>query len=160
MAQWVRRIKLGEVQRQQIEAAQAAAELFLQRKSGENPFALREELGKLVWESVGIIRTGDDLQKAIEQIQKLGKRLEQVAVPGGRSFNLAWQQAIDMRNLLLASELIARSALLREESRGAHFREDFQQTDNVHWLQNIYLTISGAGVKSWTEAVKLGRLRP
>ena len=70
------------------------------------------------------------------------------------------KQALDLRNLLLASELIARSALLREDSRGAHFRSDFEHTDNARWLQNIYLGRNGTGLKSWTVPVKLDRLRP
>ena len=69
-----------------------------------------------------------------------------------------WQQALDMRNMLLASELIARSALLRQESRGAHYREDFSQIDNTNWLKNIFLARNGIGLKSWTESVKLHRI--
>jgi succinate dehydrogenase/fumarate reductase flavoprotein subunit len=65
-----------------------------------------------------------------------------------------------MRNLLAASELIARSALMREDSRGAHYREDFPQTDNAQWLRNIYNAREGEGVKLWTEQVNLSRLKP
>jgi succinate dehydrogenase/fumarate reductase flavoprotein subunit len=77
---------------------------------------------------------------------------------GGRAFNLTWQQALDMRNMLVGSELIARSALLREESRGAHHREDFTKADDANWLKNIYLARNGIGLKSWTEPVKFSRL--
>ena len=79
---------------------------------------------------------------------------------GGRQFNLTWQQALDMRNMLSASQMIARSALTREDSRGAHFREDFPETDNSRWLANIYLARNGAGAKVWTEPVRLNKLRP
>ena len=75
-------------------------------------------------------------------------------------FNLAWQQALDMRNLLLTSELIARSALLRQDSRGAHYRDDFPQTDNTNWLKNIYLSRDGAATKLWALPVSLSRLQP
>jgi succinate dehydrogenase/fumarate reductase flavoprotein subunit len=88
------------------------------------------------------------------------KRAAQVSVPGGRRFNLGWQQAIDLRNLLTAADLIARSALLREESRGAHYRSDFPATDNARWLRNIHLSRDGAGAKSWTVPVSLTRLQP
>jgi succinate dehydrogenase/fumarate reductase flavoprotein subunit len=73
---------------------------------------------------------------------------------------LGWQQALDVRNLLTASELIARSALTREDSRGAHYREDFPELDNANWLKNVYLARDSAGVKLWTEPVKLERLKP
>jgi succinate dehydrogenase/fumarate reductase flavoprotein subunit len=85
-------------------------------------------------------------------------RSEKMNASGGRAFNLTWQQALDMRNMLAASELIARSAFMREDSRGAHYREDFPETDNPKWLKNIYLSRNGAGAKSWTEPVKLSRL--
>ena len=61
---------------------------------------------------------------------------------------------------LIASELIARSALMREESRGAHYREDFAKSDDANWLKNIYLARNGIGLKSWTESVKLDRISP
>jgi len=83
-----------------------------------------------------------------------------VGVPAGCAFNLSWQQALDLRNLLGSAELTARSALAREDSRGAHYREDFPETDQANWLKNIYLARDGDGVKMWTEEVKLNRLRP
>jgi succinate dehydrogenase / fumarate reductase flavoprotein subunit/fumarate reductase flavoprotein subunit len=160
VAQWIKGMKHDEIHREQFQDAQAAAEQFLQRKQGENPFALREELGRLMWESAGIVRHGDKLRRAIQEIGELSQRAGQIAVPGGRAFNLAWQQALDVRNLLTASELIARSALMREESRGAHYREDFAATNNADWLKNIYAARSTTGVKLWTEPVKLQRMPP
>jgi succinate dehydrogenase / fumarate reductase flavoprotein subunit/fumarate reductase flavoprotein subunit len=132
----------------------------LDRQQGENPFALREELGKVMWDSVGIVRHGDKLKQAIQEIAVLQERAAKVASKGGRMFNLGWQQALDMRNLLTASDLIARSALAREDSRGAHYREDFPEIDNANWLKNIYMIRSDAGIKLWTEQVKLERLKP
>jgi succinate dehydrogenase/fumarate reductase flavoprotein subunit len=62
--------------------------------------------------------------------------------------------------MLIASALIARSALAREDSRGAHYREDFPDTDHTNWLKNIYLARNGGGPKLWTEPVKLARIQP
>jgi succinate dehydrogenase/fumarate reductase flavoprotein subunit len=160
VAHWVRSASHTELRREQIADGQSNADRFLERDGNENPFGLREELGRLMWEKVGIIREGKNLGKAIAGISELRKRAEQVSAPGGRRFNLGWQQALDLRNLLTASELIARSALTREDSRGAHYRSDYDQTDNAKWLRNIYLSRDGAGVKSWTVPVKLERLGP
>ena len=113
-----------------------------------------------MWDSVGIVRHGQKLETAITQLMELAHRAAQIRVPGGRAFNLAWQQALDVRNLLLASELVARSALMREDSRGAHYRQDFAATDDVNWLKNIYIARASNGAKLWTEPVKLVRLRP
>ena len=156
----MRPIKLSEPRREQVAETRAAADRLLGRASGENPFELREELGKLMWEKAGIVRDGQKLAAAISQVADLQQRAEQTATAEGRLFNLSWQQALDLRNLLTASDLIARSALLREESRGAHFRSDFPAAADAHWLKNIYLRRDGDGLASWTVPVKLEKLRP
>lgn len=160
VAQYVKGATHDDLQREQIDDAQDIAEQFLARKEGENPFILREELGKVMWEQVGIVRSARTLINSIEAMRVLRRRAERIRAPGTRAFNLGWQQALDMRNLLTASELIARSALMREESRGAHYREDFSETDNVNWLKNIYLARDSDGLKLWAEPVKLVRLQP
>jgi len=86
--------------------------------------------------------------------------LRKLGVNGGRRFNLTWQQALDLRNLFTASSLIARSALMRQDSRGAHYREDFPNADNLNWLKNIYAARDGDRPKLWTEPVRLSRLKP
>ncbi len=160
VAQWVCDVEHVALQREQLSDAQSAAEKFLGRERGENAFTLRTELGKVMWDRVGIVRDGDGLPTALEEIAELSDRAERVATPGGRMFNLAWQQALDLRNLLTTSELIARSALWRAESRGAHYRADFTQTDNLNWLKNIYIERDSDAPKLWTEAVRLSRLTP
>lgn len=161
VAGWVKTRKPTDDPRpEQISAAKAGANEFLERKSGESPWVLRDELGKVMWERVGIVRHGDKLMLALNEIVGLKQRLEKASTPGGREFNPTWQQALDMRNLLTASELIARSALLRAESRGAHYREDFPTINQVDWLKNIYVQRNGAGPQLWTEPVNLNRLKP
>jgi succinate dehydrogenase / fumarate reductase flavoprotein subunit/fumarate reductase flavoprotein subunit len=158
VAKWVKSAKMGELQREPVAEAKAAADQFLNRSDGESPWLLRDELGKTMWERVGIVRSREKLKQALDEINSLTKRAEEIKAAGRRAFNLTWQQALDMRNMLIASELIARSALMREESRGAHYREDFAKSDDTNWLKNIYLARNGVGLKSWTEPVKLTRL--
>ncbi|MSU66525.1 MAG: FAD-binding protein [Opitutus sp.] len=160
VAGWVTGARPDAPRREQVADAQAVANRFVERDGGENPFGLREELGKLMWTKVGIVRNGPHLAEALAELAVLRERAENANAPGGRRFNLGWQQALDLRNLLTASDLIARSALLREESRGAHHRADFEQTDQVRWLRNIYLSRDGAAVKNWTVPVPLPKLRP
>jgi succinate dehydrogenase / fumarate reductase flavoprotein subunit/fumarate reductase flavoprotein subunit len=160
VAAWVKGATHADPKRAQIAEAQAGANSFLERKSGANPFALREETGRIMWERVGIVRDGAKLKQALDEIAALRERAGQIAAPGPRTFNLCWQQALDLQNLLTASELIAHSALMREDSRGAHYRDDFPQTDNANWLKNIYLARDGEGVRLRTEPVKLDRLKP
>jgi succinate dehydrogenase/fumarate reductase flavoprotein subunit len=165
VAGWVKNQKYSAIQTTQVSEATATAERFLALHSArrapdsESPWPLRDELGKVMWERVGIVRHGDKLQGALREIAELQQRLEKISTPGGREFNLTWQQALDIRNMLLASELIARSALMREDSRGAHYREDFPNTDQTNWLRNIYSARNGDGPRLWTEPVKLSKLK-
>jgi succinate dehydrogenase/fumarate reductase flavoprotein subunit len=159
-ARWVAKRTCGEIDAQQVAAAAAAANQFLNRGTGEDPWRLRTDLGRLMWDLVGIVRNGPGLRRALDDLSACSSRAAQLSAPGARAFNLTWQQALDLRNLLTASELIARSALLREDSRGAHYREDFPNTDHTNWLKNIYVARDSAGPKFWTEDVKLTRLRP
>ncbi len=157
---WIKNVKQDPPRAEQMADAQNLANKFFERKEGESPWSLRDELGKIMWERVGIVRSGEKLKLALTEIALLQKSLEYTAASGGRVFNLTWQQALDLRNMLTASELIARGALLREESRGAHYREDFQKLDNDNWLKNIYLSRDGASVKNWDEPVRFTKLRP
>jgi len=161
VAGWVKgRHHSDQPQREQINDAENNALQFLGRKSGASPWGLRDELGKVMWERVGIVRSGVKLRQALEEIDALSQLALEMSALGGREFNLTWQQALDMRNMLTASELIARSALMREDSRGAHYREDFPDTDHGNWLKNIYIARNGDGPKLWTQPVKLTRLKP
>jgi len=159
-AKWCHAERPVEPHAGQFKSACAEAEKFLGSSNGENPFALRDELGKLMWEKAGILRSGEGLRLALDGLAALREHTGSVRVSGPRAFNLAWQQALDLRNMVLASELIARGALLREESRGAHFRSDFPLTNDAAWLKNIHLEAGADGPRNWAETVKLGRLRP
>jgi len=105
------------------EAAQRALEPF-GRGSGENPFQVQQELQTTMQDLVGIVRTEAELLRALENLRQLRRRAACVAVSGSREYNPGWHTALDLPNLLIVSEAIARSAILRTESRGAHFRDD------------------------------------
>jgi succinate dehydrogenase / fumarate reductase flavoprotein subunit len=74
------------------------------------------------------------MEDALERIEKLKERAVHIAVPGGRAFNPGWHLALDLRNMLAVAECIARAALIREESRGGHTRDDFP-TMSSKWRQ-------------------------
>ena len=139
VAKWVMEAKHDQLDAAQIHQAEAGAERFLESGT-ESPWPSRDELGKIMWELVGIVRDGTKLQKALNLLEQLTQRLKVTRAAGAREFNLTWQQALDLQNLLIASELITRSALLREDSRGAHYREDFPNPDDRSWLKNVYIS--------------------
>ncbi|MFJ8229411.1 fumarate reductase/succinate dehydrogenase flavoprotein subunit [Streptomyces sp. NPDC094448] len=90
----------------------------------ENPYTLHQELQQTMNDLVGIIRREGEMKQALEQLARLRKRADRVGVEGHRQFNPGWHLALDLRNMLLVSECIARAALERTESRGGHTRED------------------------------------
>jgi succinate dehydrogenase / fumarate reductase flavoprotein subunit/fumarate reductase flavoprotein subunit len=132
----------------------------LERQSGENPFHVRDALEKTMWLKVGVVRNGTDLRSAVEELKEIRNRSEAAEGSGGPILNAKLNEAINVQNLVVIAEMIAHSALMREESRGAHYRQDFPEKD-VKWLKNICMApTSDGGLRTWTTPVKFTRLIP
>ena len=95
----------------------------------ENPFALLSDLQAMMDRRVGIIRRQRDLETALAELEQLCQRAAAASVPEGRTYNVAWQQAVDLRNALTVARACALAGLARTESRGAHTRDDYPLTD-------------------------------
>ncbi len=122
-----------------------AATDILNRESGANPYLLHEELERNMQTKVGIIRTKEDLEAGIDQLERLKASYQNVKAKGASQFNPGWHEALGLRNLLITAEAVARAALLREESRGAHTRADFPG-EREEWLKyNIVITRGEGG---------------
>jgi succinate dehydrogenase / fumarate reductase flavoprotein subunit len=100
-----------------------------ERTAGESPYEVHRALQECMGKNVGIFRVQEDLELAVQTLGTLKERASRVRVEGGRIYNPGWHLSRDLRNMLLVSEAIARSALLRKESRGAHSRLDFTGMD-------------------------------
>ena len=122
------------------------------RSQGENPYSLQYELQDTMQHNlVGIIRVKAELEEAIEKLGRLRERAQNVSVEGHRQFNPGWHLALDLDSLLTVSEAVARCALLREESRGGHTRDDFPAT-STYWAKiNNTVHRSGEGETSITQ---------
>jgi succinate dehydrogenase / fumarate reductase, flavoprotein subunit len=120
-------------------------------ESGENPYTVHQDLQKTMQSLCGIIRKGDELQQAIEALQEYKVRVPRTSVEGNRQYNPGWHLALDLYNMLLVSECLARAALERTESRGGHTREDFPQADPVWGTKNIVCRAEGDGVAIATQ---------
>ncbi|MEV6999910.1 fumarate reductase/succinate dehydrogenase flavoprotein subunit [Streptomyces sp. NPDC093982] len=95
----------------------------------ENPYTLHQELQQTMNDLVGIIRREAEMEQALEKLAELRVRARRAGVEGHRQFNPGWHLALDLRNMLLVSECVARAALERTESRGGHTREDHPAMD-------------------------------
>jgi len=101
-----------------------------ERTEGDNPYQVQYDLQEMMQDLVGIVRKEDELQKAVIELEKLRERSRKVKVSGNREYNAGWHTALDLQNLLTVSEAIAKAAIERKESRGAHFREDYPAKDD------------------------------
>ena len=131
-----------------IKRAQERIEKPFTRSGGENPYSIHQELQDLTQSLVGIIRTKTELMEAIEKISQFRARIEKVSVSGSRQFNPGFHLSLDLENMLLVSECIAKAALTREESRGGHTRDDFPKMDPA-WRQfNLICNWDGNSVST------------
>ncbi|HJX12960.1 MAG TPA: FAD-binding protein [Dehalococcoidales bacterium] len=121
---------------------------------------LKKRLQQIMQDKVFIFRDGPSLKKAIEEIREIKKELPRVSVPNFKRFNLEWGQAIELSEMLTAAEIIAESALFREESRGAHYRRDFPGRDDARWLKHTSAKLEGGRLRMATAPVVLDRLKP
>ena len=128
-----------------VEKAIRTATDILNRESGENPYLIHEELQDLMQDNVGIVRTDELLSKGIDGLSNLWEKFKNVKADGACQFNPGWHQAISLRNLLVTAESVARAARMREESRGAHTRVDFEG-ESDEWLKyNVVISKSDDG---------------
>ena len=119
----------------EVEAASREALAPFDRAEGPSAFALHEDLKDKMQSYVGIIRTEQDLKTGIEHLGRIGEATGRAKVSDNRHYNAGWHQVFDMRNMLVVSEAMARAALTRKESRGAHAREDFSDMDKAHFAK-------------------------
>jgi len=104
-------------------------------------------------ELVGIIRTKNELEEALVRVERLRTRTARVRVTGTRRYNPAWHTALDLENLISVSEAVARSALLRTESRGGHTREDFPNADAAWGTKNVVVRQRAGRLELVTEPI-------
>ena len=124
----------------QIEAsAKAALEPFDRGAKGENPYQVQHDLQESMQDLVGIVRTEGEMERALDVIGQLQARADRAGISGNRQYNNGWHTAMDLQNLLMVSEAITRAAVLRKESRGAQFREDFPDKDPEWGKYNIVI---------------------
>ncbi|HCK55699.1 MAG TPA: fumarate reductase/succinate dehydrogenase flavoprotein subunit, partial [Planctomycetaceae bacterium] len=129
---------MSDVDAEEVERQAETMLAPFHREQGENPYTIHEDLRLMMQDKVGIVRTEEDLVEALEALTALRERAATVRIGGNIGFNPGWHLALDLENMLDISEAVTRSALMRQESRGAHTREDYPDTDDVTWgKQNL-----------------------
>ena len=137
-AEFAKQNGAGAVDDGQIQCiAKSALEPFEHGPSGENPYQIQYDLQEFMQDLVGIVRLEDEMQRALALIAQLRKKAARAGIANHRQYNNGWHTAMDLPNMLTVSEAITRAALLRKESRGAQFREDFPSKDPEWGKYNI-----------------------
>ncbi len=121
--------RVGHVKPEQADEAVKYNLSFFERKTGENPYELQQEIQEMMDNLVGIMRAEEELKQSLLEIDKLRDRLQHLSVTGSRAYNPGWHTAMDLKNIITVSRAIAMAALERRESRGGHAREDYPGYD-------------------------------
>ena len=124
-AQHAKEVSAPKLDEGQISTGESEALSPFQRQGGENPYAVHRDLQTAMQNLVGIFRVRDDMERALVELAKLKERAAHTSVEGSRMFNPGWHMSLELKSMLTVSEAVTRSALVREESRGAHSRIDF-----------------------------------
>ena len=136
-AKFAKQNSLGAIDSGTLAAAEERALRPFEHDGPENPYALQHKLQDVMQDLVGIVRQEDEMQKALGHIRELKVASDAVTVDGNREYNAGWHTALDLHSLLTVSEIVTRAALEREESRGAHFRDDYPDKDEQAGKFNI-----------------------
>ncbi len=136
---------------------------------GEGPFtgvpgdlgALRDKLWQTMWDDVGILRTAEGLNRALQTLDEHDAELQAIGVAGDdRRFNLTWHDWLNLESLVAVSKVIAMAALARDDSRGAHFREDFSETANLDQSKFSRVRLSDGDLSLQMVPVDFSIVRP
>lgn len=141
------------VDSREAEAQAGRVEALFGRKGGNRPFTLIRRLQKVMWDKVGVVRTGEGLRQALQEFDRIRDCAQDLQVRSGRTFNTEVAEALELEMMLSTGRVMASSALERQESRGGHVRLDFPDRDDGRWLKNIFVRKEGDKLRIRAEAV-------
>ena len=127
----------------EVESAVSRALAPFENENGENHYDIQRDLQEMMQANVGIIRTGDEIEFAINELETFTERVKNISVKGGRAYNPGWNLATDLPSMLTVSKCTSRGARERKESRGGHTREDFPKASAEYGTFNLAHTIAG-----------------
>jgi fumarate reductase (CoM/CoB) subunit A len=136
------------IDKKQINREMENAGKFLKKREGVRPVEIKNKLQSLMWDKVGIFRIGQEIQEAITGIERMKEQdLPHLCVMSSKTrYNREWIETLEIENLVTVAEMVAKAALLRTESRGAHYRRDFPKIDNQDWFTNIVIELKDGGM--------------
>lgn len=146
-AEYSKKSKPNKINKAHAEGEYRRVRSFFKAKDGVRPQSLRSGLQEIMAAHAEIVRNGKDLKKALEDVLRLRNHVADISVHGSVKYNPEWVAALETVSMLLVAECVIRSALFRQESRGAHFRSDYPGKDDKNWLVNIVCALDNGRVR-------------
>lgn len=161
-AEYAEKHCLQEPEEEQIREMEMRLTQPFERKTGIRPVEIKKKIRKTAAEHLWVIRSGRGLKQAIKDLQYMTRNdLPQVSVrTQSRTYNREWIDAIQLRSLLIILEASTRTALMRTETRGVHYRSDYPKTDNDHWLKEIIVGEVNGRMTMRTRPVIVTKIKP
>jgi len=160
MAAFVARESWREADETAIDAGVARAEYPFSQTPGDL-LGLRERVWHTMWDDVGVLRDEAGLKRGLAKLEEHEAELDRTGLADGdRRFNLTWHDWLNLKSLLMASKVIATAALAREDSRGAHYREDFPETSDLETSRYTRISLEGDNLKLEMAPVSFDIVKP
>lgn len=161
-AEYASRSVFQEPEEGQLEWLRARVFNPMEKQNGVRPVELKNKIQRIAWECVGVVRSREGLEKGLQAIDEIKKHdLNEVGTTyKGKILNRDWCEALQAENMLLVLEIIARASLMRQESRGCHYRNDHRCTDNKNWLKNILVKKTDEGIGLSVVPAVITKLKP
>jgi fumarate reductase (CoM/CoB) subunit A len=150
-----REIGRPELPQREIAAEKARLESLLS-KGDWDPRGLRRSIKEVMWYKAGIIRKERELEEALARIEELQSCVPRLRVKDARGL----VKSLELQNMLILTEMVCRAALLRTESRGAHYRSDYPEEDNANWVKNIVVRKQDSGMRLEAVPVSMDMVTP
>ncbi len=161
-AHYASKKKIPKLDRQQIETEYSRITTPLKREEGLYPSSELKKLQRIMWDKAGIFRNEQDLKAVLAFLQKEQKQLAQkLAVKNKQTrYNTDWISALELSDMLIVAEMLVQSALMRKESRGAHYRTDYPNPNHKEWFCNIVVKRTEDGMSLQKHPVKITKWKP
>lgn len=131
------------------------------KQKGVSPVDVKKKILDVAMKHLYVTRNGEELKEAIKEIERMrNEDLPRIQTSDIRRFNLEWRDCLDVPVMLDVAEMVARSALFRNESRGCHYREDFPKMDNKNWLYHTLLKSVNGEMSLSKESVIFTKMQP
>ncbi|MFX0205214.1 MAG: FAD-binding protein [Candidatus Hodarchaeota archaeon] len=161
-SEYAKGVSQADVDENQLKQNRHRLFKFLERNEGVKAAKLRRRLQKIASENIGPVRDGERLKKAINELeQMIEEELPKLySEYKGRRYNMEWIDTIQVENMLYTLFITAKSALLRTESRGVHYRIDYPDCDNINWVKNLVVNNVDGDIVITTVEPNTDKIKP